>query len=140
MIGVLKGEELSVQGLPGKVDGGKGRIYRAKSGVVCAVADERKAGMGGLDTNLMFATGFKLESQFSDKASVCERVFGKDFEVSDGFLGLGRRDASRRRFRRKRPTLLRRLWWKRLALREDLLAEFIAAQLEPLTPGTFWRT
>ena len=76
--------------------------------------------MGRLDANLVFATGFQPEPQFRDIAAARERVLGDDFIVRDGFPGSGPEGSG-------------------LRFGEDVLPEFVLAQLQPLPPGPLGR-
>src|ERR1019366_1971510 len=66
LVRVFEAEDFGVQGLTRKINGRVGVVRSAIGRVIRAVADQGKSGVGSLDADLMFATGFQPEPQFGD--------------------------------------------------------------------------
>ena len=116
---MFQGEDFRVQGLPWEIDEGTRDSFSATPRIVLPVADQGKSGVGRLDADLMFATGFQTEPQFGNEAfAVGERIFGDDFVVRDGLKGLGSGGFC-------------------LRFGNNALSHFVTAQLQPLAPGSF---
>src|SRR5437660_3785093 len=90
LVRVFEAENFGVQGLTREIDGRVCVVLAAIGGVIGAVADQGESGVGGLDANLMFSTGFQPEPQFGDEAFAAgERILSDDFVVRDGLLSPG---------------------------------------------------
>jgi len=119
LVRVFEAEGFGVQGLPREINGRVGKVRPAIGRVIRAVTDQGKSGVGSLDADLMFPSGFQPESQFSDEAFAAgERILGDDFVVRDGLLVPGPGGSC-------------------LRYGKDVLAQFVLAQLQPLPPGAF---
>ena len=65
-------------------------VVAAIGRVIRAVPDQGESGVGSLDANLMFSTGFQPEPQFTDETFAAgARILGDDFVMRDGLMDLG---------------------------------------------------
>src|ERR1700761_8712899 len=83
--GMFECQYFGVQGLPVKGNEVRWRSFLAVTNVIGAIADKWNAVMRGLRANLVFATGFKPETNFGERFSA-DGEFLCHFIMRDGFL------------------------------------------------------